>query len=63
MKLEYTLLAVLMAAVYGLITYFLPDFPLSQEVFYGLIIYVLLKLGVEIIGQPIRKAFNLGPRK
>ena len=57
MKLEYSLLAVLMAAVYGLVTYFFPDFPLSQEVFYALIIYVLVKLGVEIVGQPIRRAF------
>jgi hypothetical protein len=71
MKLDYALLALLMGAVYGLIKLFLPDFPLSQDVFFVLIIYVLVKLGVEIIGQPIRRglhklfprAFSLTPRK
>lgn len=55
MVIEYTLLALLMALVYGLITKFLPDFPISQELFYTLIVYVLVKLGVSVVGAPVRK--------
>ena len=54
MVVEYTLLTLVLALVYGLITKFLPDFPLSQEVFYTFMIYVLAKLGVEVIGTPVR---------
>lgn len=62
MKIEYTLLALALALVYGIITQFLPDFPLSLDTLMAFIVYVLLKLGVEVVGAPIReflaKRFN-----
>jgi hypothetical protein len=54
MVIEYTLLTLVLALVYGLVTKFLPDFPLSQEVFYTFVIYVLAKLGVGVVGAPVR---------
>ena len=61
MKIEYALLVVLVSAVYALVKNFVPDLPISAEVFQVLIGYLLVKLGVEIVGKPadgIRKLFN-----
>jgi hypothetical protein len=54
MTVEYTLLTLVLALVYGLVTKFLPDFPLNQDVFYTFMIYVLAKLGVGVVGAPVR---------
>lgn len=54
MKVEYGLLVLALALVYGLIKQFLPDFPISEEVLLSFVVYVLLKLGVEIVNQPVR---------
>ena len=48
-KLEYSLLAISIALLYGIIKQFLPDFPLSEEVLIALFVYVLAKLGVEVV--------------
>jgi uncharacterized membrane protein YgaE (UPF0421/DUF939 family) len=48
MKISYTLLALALALVYGVIVSLFPDFPISQEVLLAFVVYVLLKLGVEI---------------
>jgi hypothetical protein len=40
--------------VYGILVKFFPDFPLNPETLLALLVYVLLKLGVEVIGAPIR---------
>jgi hypothetical protein len=48
MKISYTLLALALALVYGVIVNFFPDFPISQDVLLSFVVYVLLKLGVEI---------------
>ena len=55
MKIEYSLLSLALALVYGIIQKFFPDFPLSAEVLLSFLVYVLLKLGVEVIGAPVRK--------
>lgn len=55
MKIEYSLLVLGLALVYGVITQFFPDFPISQEVLLGFIVYVLLKLGVEVTAPPLRE--------
>jgi len=61
MKVEYTLLALLLAFVYGVISRFLPDFPISPDVLLGFVVYVLIKLGVEVVGAPlVRKWFVKG---
>ncbi len=57
MKLEYTLISLFIAFVYGLIKQFFPDFPVPPEYLLLFVVYVLAKLGVEIVGQPIRNAF------
>ena len=54
MKIEYSILVLALALVYGLIKQFLPDFPISLDVLSAFIVYVLLKLGVEVVGQPVR---------
>ncbi len=54
MKLTYTLLALGVGLVYGIIKQFAPDFPIDQPTLLVFILYVLLKLGVEVVGAPIR---------
>ena len=56
MKLSLTLVALAVGLVYGLLVNFFPDFPITQEVLLGIVIYVLLKLGVEIV-EPVVRAF------
>jgi len=58
MKIEYSLLALVLALVYGIITQFLPDFPLSLEVLSAFIVYVLVKLGVEVVTPSVRRLFK-----
>lgn len=52
MKVEYSLLTVLVGAVYALLKHYLPDFPVSDDVFQLLIGYLLVKVGVEVVGKP-----------
>jgi hypothetical protein len=56
MKISFTLLALALALVYGVIVNFFPDFPISQDVLLSFVVYVLLKLGVEIT-QPVVVSF------
>ena len=60
MKVEYGILAAFLGAVYLVIVKFLPDFPISLELLLTLVVYVLLKLGVEIVGQSVKKLFHRG---
>jgi len=48
MKIEYSLLVILVGAIYALVKQFVPDLPISEDVFQVLIGYLLVKLGVEI---------------
>ncbi len=54
MKLQYSMLVLALALAYGIITQLFPDFPISQEVILAFVVYVLLKLGVEVVDAPIR---------
>ena len=58
MKIEYGILSLAIALVYGIIVKFFPDFPVSPEVLLAFLVYVLLKLGVEVVGAPVRKLFG-----
>lgn len=58
MKIEYGILVLALALVYGLIKQFAPDFPISQDVLLTFILYVLAKLGVEVSVPAIRSLFN-----
>jgi putative effector of murein hydrolase LrgA (UPF0299 family) len=55
MKLSLTLLTLAVGLVYGIIVQFYPDFPVSQDVLLAFIVYVLLKLGVEV-AEPVMRA-------
>lgn len=63
MKIEYTLLVILVSAAYALVKNFVPDLPVSEEVFQVLIGYLVIKLGVEVVGKPtangIRHLFKI----
>ncbi len=54
MKLSLTLLALAVGLVYGIIVNYFPDFPVSQDVLLGFVIYILAKLGIEIVEPLIR---------
>lgn len=54
MKIEYSILVLALGLVYGIIKQFAPDFPIDQPTLLVFIVYVLLKLGVEVVGAPIR---------
>jgi hypothetical protein len=58
MKIEYSILSLAIALVYGILVKYFPDFPISPEVLLTFLVYVLLKLGVEVVGAPIRKLFS-----
>lgn len=58
MKLEYSLLVLFIALIYGVIKQFAPDFPVPEEYLLLFAAYVLAKLGVEFAGQPVRKLFK-----
>jgi uncharacterized membrane protein YadS len=60
MNVEYSLLGLALALVYGIITKFFPDFPISPEILLTFVVYVLLKLGVNVIGAPVRKFLSRG---
>jgi hypothetical protein len=55
MKIEYSILALALALVYGILINFLPDFPIDPETLLAFIVYVLVKLGVEVVGAPARR--------
>ena len=54
MKLNYTLLLALLAVLYQVLIQFFPDAPISLDLLVTLALYVLAKLGVEIVGIPLR---------
>jgi hypothetical protein len=54
MKLSLTLLTLAVGLVYGIIIQFFPDFPIDEGTLLAFVIYVLLKLGVEIVEPALR---------
>jgi len=59
MKINYTILALFVGLLFAIVRQYLPDFPLADDVLLGLFLYVLGKLGVEIVGAPVRSLFGL----
>lgn len=53
MTIEYTIVAIAIGLVYAIIVKFLPDFPVSPEVFQVVILYLLAKIGIEVVGKPL----------
>jgi len=63
MKVEYVIVTAVVAAIYLIVKQFLPDFPVTDQVFLTVILYLLSKLGVEVVGKPadaLRKFFGKG---
>ena len=58
MKIEYSILAALLGAAYLILKNYLPDFPVDENIILAFFVYVLGKLGVEVVGQPLRGLFN-----
>jgi cation transporter-like permease len=56
MKLSLTLIALAVGLAYGIVVQYFPDFPVSQDVLLAFVVYVLIKLGVEIV-EPAVRAF------
>ena len=54
MKLSLTLIALAVGLAYGIIVQYFPDFPVSQEVLLAFVVYVLAKLGIEIVEPFVR---------
>ena len=61
MKLEYSIVLLAVGLLYAILKNFLPDFPIDDVVFQAVILWLLAKLGVELIGAPaaaIRRLFT-----
>jgi len=52
MKVDYTIVLLVVGLIYAIVKNFFPDFPVSEEVFQILLGYIIVKLGVEIVGKP-----------
>lgn len=52
MTIDYILLTAIVGALYLAVKQWLPDFPVSGEVFQVVIAYLLVKIGVTIINKP-----------
>jgi len=48
-QIQKTLLLAILGVVYGAVKILLPDFPIDQGLFVTLVIYVLAKLGVDVV--------------
>ncbi len=60
MKIEYSILSLALALVYGIVIKFFPDFPISPEILLTFVVYVLVKLGVEVTVPALRKFLARG---
>jgi hypothetical protein len=61
MKLEYSIVLLAVGLLYAILKNFLPDFPVDDAVFQAVALWLLAKLGVELVGAPaaaIRKLFT-----
>lgn len=54
MVLNYGLLVLFVALVYGVVTQLFPDFPVSEEVLLAFLIWALARLGVEVTAPAVR---------
>jgi len=59
-KIEYTILAAFVALLYAILKFAFPDFPGTEQALIALFLYVLAKLGVEVVGKPVLR--RLFPR-
>lgn len=58
LKVEYTILLAIIGLIYAVVKAALPDAPINPDGLLLFALYVLAKLGVEVIGKPLlRRAF------
>ncbi len=65
MQIPYTILVLVVALLYAITKQFLPDFPISEEVFQILIGYLLVKLGLPVVDKAtptVRSFFPVKPK-
>lgn len=53
MKLAYVIVAMAASLVFAVIKQFFPDFPVEESVFVEIVVWLLLMLGVEVVGKPL----------
>lgn len=53
MKVEYTILAALVGLIIAIVNVAFPDAPVTADALMALLLYVLAKLGVEVVGKPL----------
>lgn len=51
MEIEYAIVTAFVGAVYLVLKQILPDFPVSDVVFQTVILYLLAKIGVNVVGK------------
>ena len=59
MNVEYVLASAIIGAIYLAVKQYFPDLPLSDGAFQTLVLYVLLKIGVTVVGKPAEALRNL----
>lgn len=52
-RVEYSILAAVVALIFTVLKVAFPDFPGTEEALLALLLYVLAKLGVEVVGKPL----------
>ncbi len=58
MKTEYTIVLIAISLIYAVITKWFPDLPITPEVFQVVILWLLAKIGVEVVGRPLANKFR-----
>lgn len=53
MTIDYSIVLLVVGLLYALLKQFLPDFPLSDVAFQALVLYLLAKIGVDVVGKPL----------
>lgn len=52
LSIQYAIVVAFVSAVYLVLKQLLPDFPVSDVVFQTVILYLLAKIGVNVVGKP-----------
>lgn len=63
LTVEYVIVTAVVSAAYLIVKQYLPDFPVSDVVFQTIILYLLAKVGVNVVGKPaefLRGLFSKG---
>ena len=52
-RVEYSILAAFVGLMYAIIAVATPDAPITEQGLLTFLLYVLAKLGVEVVGKPL----------